>query len=233
MAYFFFKSKSKKLKAKSYKLNRGMTYVELIVVLSIFSIMSAVVLFNYGKFQSKVDINNLANDIALKIVQAQKDAMSGKLPVQTPLVNQWKPSYGIYFDLTTSSSFIYFTDLDNLKSYDSSSCTPPITSESGECLDEIRITKGNKVSELRVFYQDGTSDPKNDLTLTFTRPNSGAIIESGGLLLEDVSYAQITVTSPQTVSARIKLYTSGRVEILQGSDQPFTTPPALPNEPIE
>ena len=66
-----------KLKIGNY--NRGMTYVELIVVLSIFSIMTSVVLFNYGAFQAKVDIKNLASDIALKIVEAQKSALSGKL----------------------------------------------------------------------------------------------------------------------------------------------------------
>ena len=32
----------------------GMNYVELIVVLSIFSLLSSVVLFNYGGFQAKV-----------------------------------------------------------------------------------------------------------------------------------------------------------------------------------
>ncbi|KKQ07855.1 MAG: hypothetical protein US18_C0006G0001, partial [Parcubacteria group bacterium GW2011_GWB1_36_5] len=57
--------------SKRIKKNRGMTYVELIVVLSIFAVMSSIVLFNYGEFQAKVDIKNLASDIALKIVEAQ------------------------------------------------------------------------------------------------------------------------------------------------------------------
>ncbi|MFA6524290.1 MAG: type II secretion system protein [Candidatus Paceibacterota bacterium] len=200
--------------------NKGMTYVELIVVLSIFAIMSSIVLFNYGKFQAKVDINNLANDIALKIVQAQKDAMSGKLPTQTPFVSPWKPSYGVYFDPTVHYKFIYFTDLYNSKYYNSSSCTPPITIESGDCLDEINITKGNYISELKVYRNDNTTEIlATNLSITFTRPNSGAFFESNGLPLEDVSYIQITITSPQSVSARIKLYSSGRVEILPGLTQ--------------
>lgn len=199
---------------------KGMTYVELIVVLSIFAIMSSIVLFNYGKFQAKVDINNLANDVALKIVQAQKDAVSGKLPVQSPFVSSWKPSYGVYFDPAIHDKFIYFTDLDNLKSYNISSCTPPITVQGGECLDEINITKGNYISELKVYYDDNTTQVLiTNLSITFTRPNSGVIMESGGSLLSNVSYVQITVASPQAVSARIKLYSSGRVEILPGLTQ--------------
>ncbi len=94
------------LKFKSVHFRKGMTYVELIVVLTIFSIMSAVVIFDYNSFQSRIVIKNLSNDIALKIGEAQKNAMSGKLP---PLDQQnflkengiidWRPSYGVYFNI--------------------------------------------------------------------------------------------------------------------------------------
>ena len=53
---------------KKIKGNRGMTYVELIVVLGIFAVMLSISMFNYKRFQGKVDIKNLANDIALKLV---------------------------------------------------------------------------------------------------------------------------------------------------------------------
>ena len=42
-----------------------MTYVELVVVLGIFAVMSNVVIFNYGGFQAKVDIKNLSKHITL------------------------------------------------------------------------------------------------------------------------------------------------------------------------
>ena len=48
---------------KKIKKNAGMTYVELIVVLSIFAVLSSVAVFNYSEFQTKVDIKNLANDL--------------------------------------------------------------------------------------------------------------------------------------------------------------------------
>ena len=75
-----------------------MTYVELIVVFSIFSVLSGVSIFNYGAFQDKIDLRNLANDIALEVFKAQKDALSGVLPPfaqQALLVSpsSWKPSY--------------------------------------------------------------------------------------------------------------------------------------------
>src|SRR3989344_4815832 len=92
---------------KIIKQNRGMSYVELIVVLSIFSVMTSVVLFNYGSFQAKVDIKNLASDIALKVVEAQKSSLSGKLLPPThipPNPNTWKPSYGLFFDADSNKN---------------------------------------------------------------------------------------------------------------------------------
>ncbi len=193
---------------KKVKFNRGMTYVELIVVLSIFSIMSSIVLFNYNKFQAKVDIKNLANDIALKIVEAQKSAMSGKLPALS-FDPSWKPSYGVYFNTANPKNFIYFTDINNDNFYTDPGCT-------GECLDNPLINKGNFISSLDLVNPSSdTSRPPtiNDLTIDFTRPNSNAVISSAGQKITGIDHVQITVSSPQGIKAYIKVYPSGRVQI--------------------
>ena len=97
--------KIKNFKFKIRNFNAGMTYVELIVVLSIFSVLSSVAIYNYGDFQSSVDIKNLASDIALQIVKAQKDSLSGLLPLQE-IKTDWKPSYGVYFDLSKGATVV-------------------------------------------------------------------------------------------------------------------------------
>jgi len=185
---------------KDKKLNRGMTYVELIVVLSIFAVMSSIVLFNYGKFQAKVDIKNLANDIALKIVQAQKDAMSGKLPTDgsTFLVS---PSYGVYFDLTTPKSFIYFTNLDSGNFYDFS-----------DAWDTITITKNSIISGLEVVGCPSI----NNLSIVFRRPDSSALINNstGTFSCSSIEYAQVTISSSDNSAKEcIRIYPSGRIQI--------------------
>ena len=124
---------------KDIKINRGMTYIELIVVLSIFSIISSIVMFNYGDFQSKVDVKNLASDIALQVVQAQKSSLSGLLPPSGySAISLWKPSFGVYFDIPPSTQFIYFVDLNNLNGY-----------EVGEELNTMSITKNNRISRIQ------------------------------------------------------------------------------------
>ncbi len=202
---------------------KGMTYVELIVVLSIFSVISSVTLFNYRIFQQRVDIKNLANDIALKFVEAQKSSVSGKLPptLQQPTSpSTWKPSYGVYINLSNGANtgnnlFYYFSDLSPAtpdKKYDELFICP-----ASECLEKISLTKGNYISELRVFYSDlilPTDAVINNAHITFTRPNSGASIKSIPDLVRPVDYLKITLATPSAgVNAVIKVYSSGRIDI--------------------
>ena len=186
-----------------------MTYVELMVVLSIFAVLSLVAIFNYSDFQDKINIKSLANDIALKVVEAQKSALSGLLPsTEAPTVSPWKPSYGVYFNLATShTSFLYFADLNDNNLLDDSDCI-------GECLSKISITQNDSISGISIFYPgDPTAYALNDLTVSFTRPNSDAIIKSSSPLGPYISYVQISIVSQNGSMALIKLYPSGRVEI--------------------
>jgi len=185
--------------------NRGMTYVELIVVLSIFSVMTSIVLFNYGEFQARVDIKNLASDIALKIVEAQKLSLSGKLPLQIPTVSPWKPSYGVYFDITNNpTQFIYFVDLNNLNGYEAGA----------ETLNVISITRGNYIFAIERCASvacDPGVPTTGLLSIVFKRPNSSAIFT--GASVTGSQYVKITIKSPKSATATIKIYPSGRVQV--------------------
>ena len=195
--------------------NAGMTYVELIVVLSIFSVMSAIMLFDYNKFEGKVDIKNLANDIAIKAIEAQKSATAGRLPPSGSYAAGWKPSYGLYFKLGSpgdNKTFLYFTDLNQSGDFlDPLFCPTP--GNGGECLEKISITKGNTITELRAYYADASSSTGNDLSINFTRPNAGATIRSSTGFSGPVAYVQITIASPQGNTAKVKIYASGRIQI--------------------
>ncbi|MFZ3011460.1 MAG: type II secretion system protein [Minisyncoccia bacterium] len=202
MIYFF-----KKLKIS--KLNRGMSYVELIVVLSIFSVLSSVAIYNYGDFQAKVDIKNLASDVALKIVEAQKSSLSGLLPTKV-FPAGWNPSYGVYFDLATDDKgFIYFVDLNNSGTFNDTNCT-------GECISKIALTKGNYISSISIFYKGNpTPVSLNNLTVAFSRPDSGALIRDNGGVINQalLDYARITVSLSKGTTSAIKVYPSGRIQI--------------------
>ena len=189
-------------KCKTFPTSNGMTYVELIVVLSIFAVLSTVVIFNYGDFQAKVDIKNLASDIALKAVEAQKSSLNGVLPLAGYNPATWKPSYGVYFDMNAPKQFIYFVDLNNSGDY-----------QTNELLDTISITKNNYISRIDKCSNATCTLPTsvNLFSVAFKRPDSSAIFT--GLSVTGSEYDQVTVASPKGVITLIKLYPSGRVQI--------------------
>ena len=193
------------------KLNKGMTYVELIVVMSIFSTLAAVVMFNYSAFQSKIDIKNLANDIALRLVQAQRSANAGLVPLRDlSSYPNWKPSYGIFIEKANNKTIKYFTNLDNSDQvFDGSSC-----SGSGECLELIDITKGNSISRIDAYNSSNEviAAELTNLTILFTRPSEEAKITTTPSVT-NFYYMQITVTSPKLITATIKIFPSGRIEV--------------------
>lgn len=194
------------------KLNRGMTYVELIVVLSIFATLSSVSLFNYSKFQGKVNIKNLANDIAIRIVQAQRESLTGKFSASAAL--NWKPSYGLYFNVSTASNskkFVYFTDANNSNSCDTSGCISPY-SVTGEVNEIVSITKNNSISSIQLV---GSGCPANvtNISIIFKRPNTAPQISSSPAVGCTISQVILNITSPQGATAKVKVYASGLIQI--------------------
>ncbi|HPS21215.1 MAG TPA: prepilin-type N-terminal cleavage/methylation domain-containing protein [Candidatus Paceibacterota bacterium] len=188
-------------KFKKAKFRKGMTYVELIVVLSIFSIMSAISLFDYRKFEAKVEIKNLANDIALQIVDAQKSAMAGKLSTLGSFDD--KPAYGVYFSLSDNQQFIPFADFNDNKSY-----------ESGEGLDVIKITKQSFIKDINI-NGGSCSGQTNDVNVVFERPDSTAFVStSSNGSCSGFSFVDIYVSSADhSAVSHIDIYPTGRIEI--------------------
>ena len=199
-----------------FKSKRGMTYVELIVVLSIFAIMSTVVLFDYNKFQERVEIKRLANQIALKFVEAQKSAMAGKIPTNF-LFGVYKPSYGLYFNIDnlTNKTFVYFTDLDAHEDVSNNNQISQngydFNNPGSETIQTIQITKGNYIERIDV----NGSPVKIGRSFLFTRPFSNMkCYDSNGSLISNFSSVEITISSPKNdFKAVIKIDSLGRVQI--------------------
>ena len=190
------------------KKNSGMTYVELIVVLGIFSTMLSIAMYNHGKFQDKVAIKTLANEIALKIVEAQKSSVNGKW--DSAAASDWKPSYGVHFDTSNPTEFVYFADINS-----SNTCSDPECASftlGGEVLDVVSMARGNSIpaSGLEVTGA-GCPATVTALTVVFRRPDSSALIASSPSCT--VSEATINIVSPSGLSAQIELYPSGRIQI--------------------
>ena len=66
------------LRRKNLRLNFGFTFIELLVVVSIVSLLSVVGVANYRTFSAKRTVRNVAEELKSCLVLAQKSAQAGK-----------------------------------------------------------------------------------------------------------------------------------------------------------
>ena len=166
------------------KMNRGFTAIELVVVIAIFGVLSSVVLIRFSTFTQGVNIFNTTQDIALRIKQAQNSAILGQYPKTNAhhvIINDianWKPKYGVYFDTAVPDMFAVFFDENDNDMYDNALVSgTPCSSETGECIDEIRIA-GSQQEIYRICAGDDCGVQK--VALMFQRPFPDLIATDNG-----------------------------------------------------
>lgn len=217
--------KTQKLKSsKADKLSRcssGMTIIELVVVMGIFAAISGVILFNFTGFSTNVSVQNLSQDIALRIKNAQTAAISGKFNVG--FISPNVPAYGIYFDVTSSANqkkFIYFADLDNSGLLENGSpmgsiiCQP----QSGtQCQEETTIQTGDIIEKL-CLNEESTApncgNPVDNVYISFKRPFPDTIIRSTSAFLPyQINDVEIKVLSSKGVEKTIIVWATGQISV--------------------
>jgi prepilin-type N-terminal cleavage/methylation domain-containing protein len=155
--------------------NRGFSLVELLVVVSIFVIITSVVLFNQNKFSSDISNSNAAYAVALQIRQAQ---VYGTLVNSNQNAN-FSSSYGVHLTRNASGgvdNIVLFVDSNSNYTYDSgepivNTYTPP---------------EGNMITDVCVYPNPDShvngkcfSDQSiNTADIVFKRPDPDAIINA-------------------------------------------------------
>lgn len=98
--------------------NKGFSLIEMLVVITIFLLLTSVIVFNYGKFNSDIFLTNIAYEVALSIREAQSYSLSVK-GFGTGEQQTFDKSYGIQFftnsgaDDDKKKNFIFFVDSNN------------------------------------------------------------------------------------------------------------------------
>jgi len=215
----------KNLSKNKYHFNyyqRGMTLIELLVVIAIFTVISSMIMFNYGDFRSTASTQNLANDIALSIRKAQSSAI-GVVGVNS----NFQYAHGIHFttkpnQLNSTSgsdkSFVLFTDLNSNGTYDSGNSPCGSFQSGNECKEILKINGNDKISS---FSLDGATSQKGTLDIVFKRPNPDAIFcfMSGynNFGCSSASYVTITIINNQNVnkiiSQKITVWNTGQISV--------------------
>ena len=182
---------------------RGFTMVEVLVTLSIFTVISGVVLARYKDFSGGIILSNLAYEVAITIRQAQVYGLSVKNTL-TPTSNFNLP-YGIHLPGPVSNSFVFFADVDG-DGYDSG--------ESGESIEILTTKQGNTIQSF-CATPSSSNTPNCDITyldITFLRPEPDAKFKTN--LGTDYKEAIITVSSPGTLRSKtIRVKSTGQISV--------------------
>ncbi len=182
------------------KNNKAFSIIEMLVVIAIFGIVTGVVLFQYGQFNSQIVMTNTAYEIATTIQQAQVFAL-GQRVVQG--ADNMENRYGVYFNKEETDgekNFIFFVDYAISSGSGSDfeangTCDADTTDGSGscyrctiddECIDKFKITRDIFIEKICLsddsdpIDSDGgcSKDETNAATVTFQRPNPDAIFKN-------------------------------------------------------
>jgi prepilin-type N-terminal cleavage/methylation domain-containing protein len=199
----------------------GFTLVEMIVVLAIIVVITAIVFSGESGFNRSFYLTNTAYDVALTFREAQTFGISSRAFGSTQ-----NARYGIYVSNATPSSYVLFADVSGggapAACPTGTAGTP--TARPGNCLYDgagEQVTKyqfdsGFTVSGFCVDTSCYTAadDPNRTLSVVFTRPNQDATIttvsggsaisgSSGCLTLSDATGAEhryVRVNGPGQIS---------------------------------
>ncbi len=223
---------TKDFSASSFKLQAsrtsGFTFVELIIVISIFAALSSVVMFNFTDFSSNVKLQNLVQDVALQIRQAQLSGSSGRMPPQvtqgsntftpTDFANGLKPAYGVHFDITENTQFVYFADFDmaTIGEYDNSTSYCDVVHYSdNECIDVLSLPDEFIISGIEVIDANGphlaSISTFQSLDIIFTRPKLEASFAVNDPNIGTLISAKITLRSSRGQERTVSVSRIGQI----------------------
>lgn len=189
---------------------RGFSFPELMVSIAIFTILSLILLSDYKSFGTRLSLESMVEEMGQWVRETQITAMSVKPSAANSAVF---PGYGLHF-VSGSNQFLYFTDLDNSKTYNA-----------GDGLEKtITLSGGNTV-----FSLCGTTagpavvapcvnplGKANAMDIVFRRPDPDANIwgdKNGAGPAVSYSSVIITVSSPRGYLRSVEVRTTGQITI--------------------
>lgn len=213
--FYFLKAKSLSADEAGYKLKAvsGFTLIEMLVVISIFLIMTGVILANFPAFRDKAALDLLAQEIATTIRQAQVYGI-GTREAGTEFT-----SYGIYFDLNDTSlakkAFYLYANRDSINSFSPSPTNCNLAASQNDCVvEKFVITGAAEIADLQGCGSSGCSSlnpnpPKLDIFFQRFYPEA---IFPGTTNLSHIKI-MLQSTRDETKKKEIQVWTTGQIVV--------------------
>jgi len=188
------------------KLVSGFTLVELLVTITVFVILTGIVLFNSNKFDSSVLLHNFGYDVALTIKQAQFYGVNVKESTNAT----FSSPYGVYFNIGEGGSrtnFILYNDIVRDNKYgDNFACT---VSDS-ECVQKYSMQRGTFIKDICAGTEASPECGLSQLSVLFIRPNPDAHIYVNNLSVAS-DYTRIILSSADGATTSVIVTSAGQI----------------------
>lgn len=182
---------------------RAFSLIELLVSVSILTVITGIVLANNNQFNSSVLLGNAAYDIALTIREAQVYGLSTQA-----FAGEFQVGYGVHF--ASPTEYILFADTDPVRNrrYDAGV---------DQVVRQYTLGRGFTVSNLCGTRVDQSvecslsSTALEHLDIAFLRPNPDATIT--GSDPKAFSSAKITIQSRSGETRTISVQSTGQISV--------------------
>ncbi len=192
---------------------KGFTFIELVVTIGVFALLSTLAVGNFRNTTKTLSLNSLANLVMSDIRRAQAKGISNQ---SYPGTNYIAPAVGVSFDSTYDTAYMMFLDVndDKLNSSLGSSC-------SGECTERLVIKDGSTISHIKAKRTSGGVGAQlrelDSLHFTFQRPDPEPVIKGkeNDNVTRDYYYAEIWLTSRDgLITKKIDVWKTGMIGML-------------------
>lgn len=197
----------------------GFSLVELLIVISIFTIVTTIALFDQGRLNSNVLLTNLAYDVALTVREAQSYGVGVKYSATGA---NTAGGYGVYLSTANKEVIVVFHDVNANGVFDEADGP-------AEKTYQFLNQRGNHIEEL-CGYDGGTSwtagsclflttgkQALTDMSITFKRPDPEANFKvDGGTDFSGPAYI-VLMSQDKTNCRAVVVEASGQIRV-EGSD---------------
>jgi len=181
---------------------RGFGLIELLVSISIITLVSAVIMTRQSAFNGAVLLRNQAYEVAFDLRQAQLLAVSGTDDGATNVVSQ---QYGVYFTTASRNSYIIFHDKDGNGEYNNG---------------DVQIGKKGIIdSRFKIRgILDSVGTSQNPVSITFKRPNFDGLFKKNNSPITGPVYIDIAKVGDNNNGAgdvrRIEITSTGQISVV-------------------
>lgn len=177
---------------------RGFTLMELMVVISIFVIISSIILADYPGFSQRVALERTAQEIALSMREAETRALAVRETVEG---SGLFPGFGVHFNSATPQEYILFADINS----DNVFQTP-------EEIDHFFIEKSPEIVAVCVNVE---TNPPGDCTMSwvdivYLRPDPTITITTN---LGTRTNFTLFIETPDGMQKQVIAWITGQIEI--------------------